>query len=109
MVHPFGDNGRANIGVRHTCILGLTSIITTSRMRVAENTANGCSLRVGFMAVSVKLLLAKSTFATSYIKRDYNIIAHFQLMYIGANFFYHANKLVAKGRPNPRIGHQAIV
>jgi hypothetical protein len=66
-------------------------------MGVTEYSAYSRCLRVGFMAIAVKFLAAKSTFSAGNIKRYHHFVSHFKLLYRRAHFNNLADKFMPEG------------
>jgi hypothetical protein len=61
------------------------------------------------VTVPIQFLFTKCTGTTGNIEWHEDMVAYFQVLNIGANFFDNTGKLMPKGHTHPGIGHKTMI
>jgi hypothetical protein len=94
--------------VRDADVFGLPAVVAARGVRVAEDAADGRSLRVRLVAVAVELVPAEDALAAGDVEGHEDVVADLQLLHGRASLLDDARDLVAEGHPRPRVGHRAV-
>src|SRR3954447_4952260 len=106
---PVRDLARPDVRQWHADILGLPSVITTGRVRVAVDPADRGGVEVDVVAVGVQAANAEVAGPAEDVERDHHSVSDLQVLNRRADLVHHTDELVAERVPDPGVWHEPVV